>query len=193
MNKTRRGALHVLLGVASAGVLSFRQPAFAQAATPDCVDGDEPTPRQTAGPFYTPNSPQRSSFLKPSEAGDPVTLQGRVLTQSCKPVAGALIDVWHADASGRYDLDGYRYRGHFFSGSDGTFSLETIRPGLYPGRTRHYHVRVQAPGGPILTTQLYFPGEAENAGDFLFRPELLMAVQHAEAGLKARFDFIVRT
>ena len=46
--------------------------------------------------------------------------------------------------------------------------FETIVPGKYPGRTRHYHVKVQAPGRSILTTQLYFPGEPGNDGDRIF-------------------------
>jgi hypothetical protein len=49
-----------------------------------------------------------------------------------------------------------------------------IVPGLYPGRTRHIHVKVQAPDRPVLTTQLYFPGEPANASDGIFREELLL-------------------
>ncbi len=79
-----------------------------------------------------------------------------MFAESCVPVAGALLDFWHADADGEYDLDGFRLRGHQFTDGEGHFSLETVMPGLYPGRTRHIHVKVQAPGGPILTTQLYF-------------------------------------
>ena len=70
----------------------------------------------------------------------------------------------------------------------------TIVPGLYPGRTRHIHVKVQAPNGPVLTTQLYFPGEPRNAGDSIFQKETLMAVSDASGGGKdATFDFVVRT
>ncbi len=46
-----------------------------------------------------------------------------------------------------------------FADASGRFSLETIVPGAYGGRTRHIHVKVQAPDSPVLTTQLYFPGE----------------------------------
>ena len=69
-------------------------------------------------------------------------------------VARALLDVWHADDRGGYDTAGFRLRGHQFTDGSGRFELETIVPGLYPGRTRHIHVKVQAPNGPILTTQL---------------------------------------
>jgi protocatechuate 3,4-dioxygenase beta subunit len=53
-------------------------------------------------------------------------------------------------------------------------------------------VRVQAPGGPILTTQLYFPGEARNAGDGLFSPRLLMEVTEAGGERRGTFDFVLQ-
>ena len=64
-------------------------------------------------------------------------------------------------------------------------------PGLYPGRTRHIHVKVQAPNGPILTTQLYFPNEARNATDGIFSSALLMNVQDASGGRTGTFDFVL--
>jgi protocatechuate 3,4-dioxygenase beta subunit len=70
--------------------------------------------------------------------------------------------------------------------------LETVIPGLYPGRTRHIHVKVQTPGGTILTTQVYFPDEARNARDGIFDPRLLMKQTATENGvLVATFDFVV--
>ena len=134
-------------------------PAFGQALapTPECKDGDEPTLRQTEGPFYKPSSPQRADLREPGLRGRPVELSGMVVTRACRPVAGALVDLWHADADGDYDNDGFRCRGHVFADAQGRFRFRTIVPALYPGRTRHYHVKVQAPNRPVLTTQLYFP------------------------------------
>jgi protocatechuate 3,4-dioxygenase beta subunit len=163
--------------------------------TPDCDDHDEPTPSETEGPFFTPNSPERTSLLETGMAGTRVVLTGHVVTPGCKPVAGALVDFWHADDSGEYDNEGYRLRGHQFTDAQGRYRLETIVPGLYPGRTRHYHVKVQARGGRVLTTQLYFPGEGRNTRDGLFRPELLMAVNdapNAKDARQARFNFVLR-
>jgi protocatechuate 3,4-dioxygenase beta subunit len=114
-----------------------------------------------------------------------------VLTRACRPVAGALVDLWHADADGDYDNDGFRCRGHVFADAQGRFRFRTIVPALYPGRTRHYHVKVQAPNRPVLTTQLYFPGEAGNRRDRIFRRELLMRTAAAGDGLAARFDFVL--
>ena len=152
--------------------------------TPACED-DEPTPSQTAGPFYTPDTPRRNSFLEPGIVGTRMTISGYVLDTACRPIAGAMLDLWHCDASGIYDNVGYRLRGHFFADQAGRYVLETIQPGIYPGRTRHFHVRVHAPNQPVLTTQLYFPNEPLNARDRIFRPECLMDVRDNPDGSKA--------
>jgi protocatechuate 3,4-dioxygenase beta subunit len=102
-------------------------------------------------------------------------------------VANALVDLWHADESGAYDNTGFRYRGHQFTDAAGRYRFETIVPALYPGRARHYHVKVQAKGGRLLTTQLYFPGEPGNRRDGLYRPELEMKTSKSEGA----FDFVV--
>lgn len=161
----------------------------ALAATPACDDG--PTEPQTAGPFFTPRSPLRRSLREPGMRGNPLTLTGFVLTTRCRPIARALLDFWHADAAGVYDNDGYRLRGHQRSDQLGRYRLETIVPGRYPARTRHVHVKVQAPRQPVLTTQLYFPGEARNRTDGIFDPDLLMRVRTADGQRIARFDFVL--
>ena len=159
--------------------------------TPACGEAEPPTLAQTEGPFYTPDTPERASFLEPGLSGARLVVSGQVLTTDCRPVSGALLDFWHADDAGVYDNAGYRLRGHQFADEQGRYSLETILPGLYPGRTRHIHVKVQAPNQPVLTTQMYFPGEPGNASDGIYRPELLMDVQESEAGRMAAFDFVL--
>jgi protocatechuate 3,4-dioxygenase beta subunit len=64
-------------------------------------------------------------------------------------------------------------------------------PGLYPGRTRHIHVRVQAPDQPILTTQLYFPDEPTNQLDGIFDAQLLMELQSRDDEQRATFTFVL--
>lgn len=161
--------------------------------TPACEDDDDddPTPAQTEGPYYTPNSPLRTSLLETGMAGTRLTIAGLVLSTGCMPVPNALVDFWQADDGGEYDNVGYRLRGHQFTDAQGAFRLETIVPGLYPGRTRHIHVKVQAPGQSILTTQLYFPGEARNASDGIFDPELLMSVVDGGSARAASFNFVL--
>jgi protocatechuate 3,4-dioxygenase beta subunit len=162
------------------------------APTPQCVDDDDVTPPQTEGPYYTRNSPERTTLLEPGMAGTRIVLTGSVVDTACRPIPRALVDFWQADDGGAYDNVGYRLRGHQFTDDAGRYSLETVVPGLYPGRTRHFHVKVQAPNQPVLTTQLYFPDEPRNARDGIFSPELLLAVQDAPDGSKlAGFDFVL--
>ncbi len=160
--------------------------------TPACGDDDDDvTLAQTEGPFFTPNSPERTSLLEPDMAGTPMRLTGLVLNTTCQPVAGALVDFWHADDAGTYDNTGYKLRGHQFTDDQGRYTLETIVPGLYTGRTRHFHVKVQAASQPVLTTQLYFPDEPANASDGIFSPELVMELEAAGDMQNGRFDFVL--
>src|SRR5262249_3844458 len=149
------------------------------APTPACGDNTQggalTTKAQTEGPFYELNSPEKSNFAGDVNKGTKIVLTGSVVTTACQPVGRALLDVWHADADGEYDNDGYRLRGHFFTDEQGAYRLETIVPGLYPGRTRHFHFKVQPPGGKLLTTQLYFPAAAPNAHDSTFLPPPLLS------------------
>jgi len=146
------------------------------------------TPRQTEGPFFKTGTPQRITLIEPGSRAPRLMVAGQVLTRDCQPIKGALLDFWHADENGDYDNRGFRYRGHQFSDADGAWRLETILPAVYPGRTRHIHVKVQPPGGRVLTTQLYFPGEPGNSRDGLFESELVMRMPKPGEGI---FDFIV--
>jgi protocatechuate 3,4-dioxygenase beta subunit len=156
--------------------------------TPACGPQAEFTPRQSEGPFYTPNTPLRASLVEPGTQRERLILTGRVVSAQCRPAAKALLDFWHCDERGEYDNAGFRHRGHLFADADGRFRLETIFPGLYPGRARHIHVKVQAPGRRILTTQLYFPGDAR---DGLWRSELVVAMARRQEVRVAAFQFIV--
>jgi protocatechuate 3,4-dioxygenase beta subunit len=145
------------------------------------------TAAQTEGPFFKTSSPQRVSLLEKG-AKTRLVVTGTVLSAACKPVPGALLDFWHSDEEGAYDNGGFRYRGHQFADSQGRYRLETIVPARYTGRTRHLHVKVQAPGRRVLTTQIYFPNDPGNARDFLFREELAMTMPKPGEGT---FDFVV--
>lgn len=157
----------------------------------DCTAPAAVTTAQTEGPYFKAGSPERTSLLEPEMPGTRLVLTGRVLTRSCAPVANARVEFWQADANGAYDNSGYRLRGHLFTDAQGNYRLETVVPGLYPGRTRHIHVKVQPPGRPTLTTQLYFAGESRNASDSIFRSELQMQLDRSPADWAGRFNFVV--
>ena len=149
-----------------------------------------PRRRRPQARSITPDTPLRTTLLEPGIAGTRLLLSGQVLSTRCTPIAGALLDFWHTDHAGAYDNEGYNFRGHQFADDAGRFVLETIVPGIYPGRTRHIHVRVQAPNQPILTTQLYFPAESGNQGDSIFNPALLVTL--ADAGERQRSPIHLR-
>ena len=192
---SRRALIGGAIASSSLGIIAT--PGLAQgvaqdlAPTPECRDGDEPTQRQMDGPFYKPSSPERAELLERDAKARVVELTGFVLSRSCKPVSRVLVDLWHADEKGDYDTRGFRYRGHVFTDAQGRYQFRTIVPALYPGRTRHYHVKVLSTGRALLTTQLYFPNEPGNARDGLFSRALQMRTADAGEAMAARFDFVL--
>ena len=194
MSTTRTRRRFVMTSAATGLVLGIGGPSWGQAGlapTPACHDGDAPTLRQTEGPFFKPRSPERAELIEPGMKGRPIELTGFVLDPSCKPMAHALLDLWQADDAGDYDNTGFRLRGHQFTDAQGHYRFRTIVPAVYPGRTRHFHLKVQPATGRLLTTQLYFPDEPANRRDGLFRKELLMRLAQAGQAVDARFDFVL--
>ena len=193
---TRRRLLELGLALPPLALVASRtglfEPEKALAATPMIADADGPTPALTEGPYFKPRSPLRRTIVPGGTGGTALTLTGRVLTTSGKPVAHALLDFWQADARGAYDNSGFRFRGHQFTDANGRYSLTTVVPGLYPGRTKHIHVKVQRRGGAVLTTQLYFPGVVRNGADSIFQSALLVRTWRKVGSRRAaRFDFVL--
>jgi protocatechuate 3,4-dioxygenase beta subunit len=161
-------------------------------AAPACTSPAALTPALTEGPYYKANSPERASLVEADTSGIQLTLTGYVLTTDCQPVAHALLDFWQADASGEYDNSGYKLRGHQFTDEKGRYQLLTVVPSEYPGRTEHIHFKVQAPNGPVLTSQLFLPEAANNQSDRIFDPALVIDVTEDNgSSLQATFNFII--
>jgi protocatechuate 3,4-dioxygenase beta subunit len=187
-------ALPPVAALGASGLAGEAEAALPLAPTPAIADADDddPTPALTEGPYFTPNSPRRRSVVPAGARGTRLTLTGRVLTTSGRPVGRALVDFWQASASGAYDNVGYRFRGHQLTDSLGRYTLFSVVPGLYPGRTKHIHVKVQAPSRPVLTTQLFFPGVAGNRTDSIYDPECLIDRWRLVDGRRlGRFDFVL--
>jgi protocatechuate 3,4-dioxygenase beta subunit len=129
------------------------------------------TVEQMAGPFPLDEQFDRSDITE-GYPGHPLRLGLRVVDEACEPIAGAAVEVWHADASGDYSafVDGGGgkdegpgttfLRGTQTAGEDGIVDLTTIWPGWYTGRAVHIHVRVRVDGDLVLTSQLYFDDDA---------------------------------
>jgi len=143
-----------------------------------------PTPEDIEGPFYKAGAPARATLAEAASRAPLLVLSGQVLASGCRPLAGVALDFWHADAAGEYDNSGYRYRGLVTTDAQGRYRLETNLPPPYMGRPRHIHVKLQRPGGRVLTTQLYFPGESRGADR-----ALVVAMERQAGALQARYDF----
>ena len=123
------------------------------------------TDRDAEGPFYKKGAPFRVTI---TSEGERLSISGTVFTADpCgMPVANAIIDIWHCDSSGKYDMDGFACRAQLKSGDDGRFIFNTILPPPYGNRPRHIHFKIHAENYPELTTQLYFEGDPNIKNDF---------------------------
>ena len=167
-------------------------PAPAASTTADtCTAPASSTLAQVEGPYFKAGSPERSALVETGMTGTALTFTGSVVDTSCIPIAGAVVDIWQADASGSYDNAGYRLRGHIATDENGRFTFETVIPGQYPGRTEHIHVKVTPPGGVTLTTQMYFPSVAANDADGIFSPSLVLSMTPAGDGYVGTFTFVI--
>jgi protocatechuate 3,4-dioxygenase beta subunit len=151
---------------------------------------------QGEGPFYSPKTPERRDIRDPF-VGEALVIAGRVLDSQCRPIAGAVLDFWQTDHLGRYDNQGYRYRGHQRADAAGRFELVTVRPSAYTAmnlfRTPHIHVKVQGASTRLLTTQIYLPdAEETNVRDGGYHPALaIQYVSRAAGAERAVFDFVL--
>lgn len=168
--------------VVSAAALALLSPvrALAQTARP------RPTPAMTEGPFYPDRLPADRDADLATVAGRPTRaagrllyVSGRVLDARGQPIANARIELWQANAHGRYihsaDTDASRAPDPNFQGygalatdAEGRYRIRTVLPGPYPGRTRHLHFNF-AGGRAKLTTQMFFEGERGNEDDGVYR------------------------
>lgn len=144
-----------------------------------------PTPHQGEGPFYPRRLPaDRDADLTSvdgrSTPGEVIEMVGRVVDVRGAPIPQATVEIWHCDPNGVYAHVGFAtdptFQGYgaVIAGPDGGYRFRTVRPGLYPGRTRHIHVKAHMPGRGVdgraaLTTQMYFPDEPGNPRDGLLR------------------------
>lgn len=163
----------------------------------------ELSPEDIEGPFYRPEIPIGGDLDVHGDPGVPLRIEGQVLGEGCAPIAGAVVEIWHAtpvapggepgDNDATYDAtDAYRYYGQVATDARGRYAFTTLRPGWYLNgpqyRPAHVHVKVWVRGTERLTSQLYFEGDPFNAGDAWFNP--VMALEPDEAGL-ANIDFVV--
>ncbi|MEJ7598807.1 MAG: hypothetical protein WKG01_12945 [Kofleriaceae bacterium] len=179
-------------------------PRDALAPTPQVPDDDaplpvasgcEPTADNIEGPFYKAGAPSRATLAGPGATGERLVLAGRVASTACAPLAGAVLDIWQADARGGYDNDGWGLRGTLTTDAQGRWQVKTIVPGRYLNgrryRPMHVHVKLRARGYQELTTQLYFADDEYLEGDPFVVPSLVMPHRREGGVRRARFDFVL--
>jgi protocatechuate 3,4-dioxygenase beta subunit len=144
----------------------------------------------TEGPYYKATPPQNANLRTAGLAGTPLTLTGYVVSTSCQPIANAKLDFWQADGNGNYDNSGYTLRGWQLTDQNGAYRLDTVIPGLYPGRTEHIHFKVTV-SGKTYTSQLFFPGVSQNASDSIYSAQMLVKLNTATRPVTGTFTFVV--
>ena len=145
------------------------------------------TPRATEGPYYPDHVPidQDNDLTqiiggKAPAGGEVTEFGGRLLNADGKPLSGHVIELWQADVNGCYIHSNGTQRGKErdpnFQGfgkietnAKGEYRFRTIKPGLYTGRTIHWHIRVKQNDKSMLTTQLFIAGVPQNDRDGILR------------------------
>jgi protocatechuate 3,4-dioxygenase beta subunit len=179
-----------VLGPGVAGAMSGKTPGVREVLPPGPGELAQ-TPWEIEGPYFRLGAPQRSNLLEPGDKPE-LILAGRVLNQKGTPIAGAVVNFWHCNRAGEYDMAGYRYTGYMVTDEAGRYELTTIIPGSYqPRQAKHLHVKVQAVSRPI-TTQLFLEGEPGNTDDEYYNPVLFVACTVDSGGVKhGTFDFVI--
>ena len=129
------------------------------------VQALKPTPANTLGPFYRSGAPKRDKLVEMGQSGTPLLVTGRVIDLAGRPLNRAVLEVFHADHDGEYDMSGFNCRGEIPITANGEYKYETVMPAAYGGRAQHIHYRVNAPGQKGLITQLYFETDPKFAGN----------------------------
>jgi len=142
------------------------------------------TPELTEGPYYPDHLPLDTdndlviinNSITPA-VGQITHLSGRVLDSGGSPIKDAVVEIWQSDPHGAYihsrspnkaALDkNFQGFGKFQTASTGEYRFRTVKPGFYDGRTLHIHFKVKKGGRELLTSQIFFRGEPQNANDMV--------------------------
>jgi len=156
------------------------------------------------GPYWAENHPYRAILANIDEPGTRIYITGTIKANNCDtPIENAIVDVWHANNDGCYtifqecdtgntDEDPYNLRGQMLTNENGEYAFESIWPGYYSGRPRHFHYKIRTPDNHELVTQCYFLIDPEvNDSWILDHPGLVIPLEEGEEGLYGSFDIIM--
>ena len=161
------------------------------------------TTADVSGPFHRPNAPMRTNLregYRKSQIGKPLEVYGTVYGSDCEtPMKDALLDLWHADPTGEYDMHGdlFLFRARVKMDENGNYRFQTLMPAAYSDaglhRPKHIHYIITAPGHKTLVTQLYFQGDERLADDPFVQQNdgltrAMTCVQSSKGVYEMRFD-----
>jgi protocatechuate 3,4-dioxygenase beta subunit len=155
---------------------------------PPCTPDAKPTPAVVAEGFK-PGSPERAVLRVEGTVGAPVVLTGTIAGVRCGRISGATVDLWQADGHGVLDVTGFKLRGHQVTNKDGGYRFETVIPGATQGQAPHFNLRVQPPGKPAFTTEIFLPSATANGADKHFQQAL--AARETKTGGEETLTFDV--
>lgn len=156
-----------------------------------------PTPDVGSGPNHKSGAPYRAKLSPPFAPGRVLVVKGRVLAADTgEALPGVVLDAYHADAKGKYDLQGYNYRGRVITDENGYFEFETIRPEGYGGVAPHIHFKISRDGYRTLRTEMLFADTFSGDSRGNARDELMAEIVEREAFGQsydeATFDVVLR-
>lgn len=171
--------------------------ALTAAALLPAAEAPTPTPDVGAGPNHRAGAPYRAKLSPPHAPGTTLIVHGQVRTSAGgDPLAGVVLEAFHADARGEYDMQGWNYRGRVLTDEMGKFEFETIRPQGYGGIAAHIHFVISHPAHRTLRTEMTFAEEHEDSRRD--EPHGALAVRTVERTafgrlyLEARFDIVMK-
>ena len=156
------------------------------------------------GPYWSHNHPRRTILANSEEPGTRIFISGVVTADDCEtPIQNALVDVWHANDNGCYSVfqecqsgnsnnDPYNLRGIISTDQNGYYGFESIFPGYYAGRPRHFHYKITSPSGLELIIQCYFKVEPLIDEDWeQNHPGLVILLEETENGFVGEFNIVL--
>jgi catechol 1,2-dioxygenase len=185
----------------------------------DAINHEAPdgiTESSVLGPFYRPGAPEfeMGASISGETEGDFIEVSGRVLDPDGKPIAGAILDIWHTAPNGLYEVQDpnqpdYNLRGRFRTGADGAYSFTSVAPvsypipddgpvgkllravGRHPYRPAHFHFIISAEGYKPVVTQIFASGNEYIESDAVFgvKHSLIVDFEKTAAGYAVHFDF----
>ena len=156
------------------------------------------------GPYWAEDHPYRAILANMDEPGTRIYIDGTVKANNCEtPIQNAIVDVWHANDDGCYtifeecdsgntDEDPYNLRGQMLTNENGEYAFESIWPGYYTGRPRHFHYKITTPENFELVTQCYFLIDPDVDESWLENHSgLAIHLEEGAGGLYGKFDIVM--